>query len=186
MTIESAEHTLERRRLVKKLEASAQDIAPDTKDNSPAEAIVENRNIVLMSADMHIPVMHEHRQNVIRAGTHTQTSQTLWSPSPVFLSTSRCSQLKLACQPLPGAGMNTRSSEGLDDLLVGITRRFREAMSSQTQHRKSKTRSSVTASVDNNCCGSLPALDPNCLCVVDTPSVLANASLQMQVYPARH
>jgi hypothetical protein len=42
--------------------------------------------------------------------------------------------LKLACQPLPGAGMNTRSREGLDDLVVGVTPRFREAMSSQTQH----------------------------------------------------
>jgi len=36
----------------------------------------------------------------------------------------------------------------------------------------------VTAYVDNNCSGSLPALDRNCLCVVEVPSVLANASLR--------
>ena len=70
---------------------------------------------------------------------------------------------KLACQPLPGAGMNTRPREGLDDLVVGITPRFGEATSSRTQHRKSKKKISVTAYVDNNCSGSLPALDRNCL-----------------------
>ena len=37
---------------------------------------------------------------------------------------------------------------------------------------------SVTAYVDNNCSGSLPALDRNWLCVVEVPSVLANASLR--------
>jgi len=66
---------------------------------------------------------------------------------------------KLACQPLPGAGMNTHPREGLDDLVVGVTPRFGEAMSSRTQHRKSKKNFSVTAYVDNNCSGSLPALD---------------------------
>jgi len=90
---------------------------------------------------------------------------------------------KLACQPLPGAGMNTRPREGLDDLVVGITPRFGEATSSRTQHRKSKKKISVTAYVDNNCSGSLPALDRNCLCVVNVPSVLADASLRTRVYP---
>jgi hypothetical protein len=37
---------------------------------------------------------------------------------------------------------------------------------------------SVTAYVDNYCFGSLPALDRNCLCVVEVPSVLADASLR--------
>ena len=37
---------------------------------------------------------------------------------------------------------------------------------------------SVTAYVDNNCSSSLPTLDRNCLCVVDVPSVLADASLR--------
>jgi hypothetical protein len=94
--------------------------------------------------------------------------------------------LKLACQPLPGAGMNTRPRVGLDDLVVGITPRFREATSSRTPHRKSKLRFSVPGYVDNNCSGSLPALDRNCLCVVGVPSVQANASLPTRVYPARY
>jgi len=85
---------------------------------------------------------------------------------------------KLACQPLLGAGMNIRPREGLDNLVVGVTPRFREATSSRTQHRKSKKNISVTAYVDNNCSGSLPALDRNCLCVVEVPSVLADASLR--------
>jgi hypothetical protein len=42
------------------------------------------------------------------------------------------SQCKLACQPLPGAGMNTRPREGLDDLVVGVTPRFGEATLAQT------------------------------------------------------
>jgi len=67
---------------------------------------------------------------------------------------------------------------GLDDLVVGVTPRFGEATSSRTQHRKSKKKFSVTAYVDNNCPGSLPALDRNCLCVVEVPSVLADASLR--------
>jgi len=58
MTIQSAERTLDRRRLMKQLESWAQDIAPDTRDEGPAEAIVETRKIVLTIADMHIPVMH--------------------------------------------------------------------------------------------------------------------------------
>jgi hypothetical protein len=33
-----------------------------------------------------------HQQNVILSGCHTQTSQTLWQPSPLLLSTPRCSQ----------------------------------------------------------------------------------------------
>src|SRR5882757_4488215 len=33
-----------------------------------------------------------HQRNVIRYGCHTQSSQTLRQPSPVLLSTSRCSQ----------------------------------------------------------------------------------------------
>jgi len=33
-----------------------------------------------------------HQQNVIRSGSHTQTSQTLRLPSPVLRSTYRCSQ----------------------------------------------------------------------------------------------
>ena len=37
---------------------------------------------------------------------------------------------------------------------------------------------SITAYVDNNCSGSLPALDRNCLCVVEVPSVLADALLR--------
>jgi hypothetical protein len=53
-----------------------------------------------------------------------------------------------------------------------------EATSSQSQHRKSKKKFSVTAYVDNNCSCSLPALDQNCLCVVEVPSVLADASLR--------
>jgi hypothetical protein len=36
----------------------------------------------------------------------------------------------------------------------------------------------VTAYVDNNCSGSLPVLNRNCLCVVEVPSVLADASLR--------
>jgi hypothetical protein len=36
----------------------------------------------------------------------------------------------------------------------------------------------VKAHVDNNCSSSLPALDRNCLCVVEVPSVLADASLK--------
>jgi hypothetical protein len=74
--------------------------------------------------------------------------------------------------------MNTRPREGLDDLVVGVTPRFGEATSSRTQHRKSKKKFSVTAYVDNNCSGSLPALARNCLCVVEVPSVLADASLR--------
>ena len=85
---------------------------------------------------------------------------------------------KLACRPLLGAGMNTRPRWGLDDLVVGITPRFGEATSSQTQHRKSKKKFLVTAYVDNNCSCSLPALDRNCLCVVEVASVLADASLR--------
>ena len=72
--------------------------------------------------------------------------------------------------------MNTRPREGLDDLVVGVTPRFREATNSRTQHRNQK-RFSVTAYVGNNCSSSLPALDRNCLCVVEVPSVMANASL---------
>jgi len=52
------------------------------------------------------------------------------------------------------------------------------ATSSRTQHRKSEKKFSVTAYVDNNCSGSLPALDGNCLWVVEVPSVLADASLR--------
>ena len=74
--------------------------------------------------------------------------------------------------------MNTRSREGLDDLVVGVTPRSGEATSSRTQHRKSKKKFSVAAYVYNNCSGSLPALDRNCSCVVEVPSVLANASLR--------
>jgi len=55
---------------------------------------------------------------------------------------------------------------------------YSEVRSSRTQHRKSKKKFSVTAYVDNNCSGSLPALDQNCLCVVEVPSVLANTSLR--------
>jgi hypothetical protein len=33
-----------------------------------------------------------HQQNVMRSGSHTQTSPTLWEPSPVLLRTSTCSQ----------------------------------------------------------------------------------------------
>jgi hypothetical protein len=43
---------------------------------------------------------------------------------------------------------------------------------------KIKNKFSVTANVDNNCSGSLSALDRNCLCVVEVPSVLADASLR--------
>jgi len=43
---------------------------------------------------------------------------------------------------------------------------------------KIKKKFSVTAYVDNNCSCSLPALDRNCLCVVEVPSVLADASLR--------
>jgi len=43
---------------------------------------------------------------------------------------------------------------------------------------KIKKKFSVTAYVDNNCSGSLPALDRNCLCAVEVPSVLAVASLR--------
>jgi hypothetical protein len=74
--------------------------------------------------------------------------------------------------------MNIRSREGLDDIVVGVTPRFGEATSSRTQHRKSKKKFSVTAYIDNNCSGSLSALDRNCLCVVEMPSVLANTSLR--------
>jgi hypothetical protein len=37
----------------------------------------------------------KHQQNVNRAGTYTQTSETLGATSPVLLSTSRCSQATL-------------------------------------------------------------------------------------------
>jgi len=81
--------------------------------------------------------------------------------------------------PAPSwCGMNTRPRAGLDDLVVCVTPRFGEATSSRTQHRKSKKKFSVTAFVDNNCSGSLPALDRNCLWVVEVPSVLADASLR--------
>ena len=76
----------------------------------------------------------------------------------------------MVVDPLPGAGTNTRPREGLDDLVVGVTLRFREAMCSQTQHRKSKKKFTDTANVDNNCSGSLPALDRNCVCGGSGPS----------------
>jgi hypothetical protein len=74
--------------------------------------------------------------------------------------------------------MNTRPREGLDDLVVGVTPRFGEATSSRTQHQKSKKKYSVTAYVDNNCSFSLPALDRNCLCVVEVPSVAGRCFTQ--------
>ena len=51
-----------------------------------------------------------------------------WSMRFMLLHT--CTLGKLACQPLPGAGMNTRPREGLEDLVVGITPRFGVATSS--------------------------------------------------------
>jgi len=36
-----------------------------------------------------------HQQTVIRSGSYTQTSLTIWLPLPVLLSTSRCSQTPL-------------------------------------------------------------------------------------------
>jgi len=36
-----------------------------------------------------------HQQSVNRSGSHMQTSQTLWLPLPVLLSTSRCSHAPL-------------------------------------------------------------------------------------------
>jgi hypothetical protein len=50
MTIESEECTLERRRLTKQLEAWARDIAPDTRDDVAAEAIIETMRIGLTSS----------------------------------------------------------------------------------------------------------------------------------------
>ena len=42
MAIDSEEHTQERRRLINyKWKAQARDIAPDTRDDSPAEGIIE-------------------------------------------------------------------------------------------------------------------------------------------------
>jgi hypothetical protein len=43
---------------------------------------------------------------------------------------------------------------------------------------KSKKKFSVTAYVDNNCSGSLPALDRNYLCVVEVPSVAGRCFTQ--------
>jgi len=37
-----------------------------------------------------IYIVHQH--NVFQSGSHTQTTQTLWLPSPVLLSTCKCSQ----------------------------------------------------------------------------------------------
>jgi len=73
----------------------------------------------------------------------THLFHSFWLSQP-FSAAANCgiacskSGPKLACQPLPGAGMNTRPREGLDDLVVGVTPRFGEATSSRTQHRKSK------------------------------------------------
>jgi len=75
-----------------------------------------------------------HQQNVNRSGSHTQTSQSLWLPSPVLLSTSRCSQIPLelskvlsdSARAFSGAPESTCSHGGafmtLWDLTVRIVR----------------------------------------------------------------
>jgi hypothetical protein len=54
-----------------------------------------------------------HQQNVIRSRSHTQTSQTLRQPTPVLLSTSRCSQphLELCKMLSDSARAFSRASE---------------------------------------------------------------------------
>jgi hypothetical protein len=63
-------------------------------------------------------------------------------------------------------------------------------LNTRTQHRKSKMKFSFTVYVDNSCSGSLPALDQNCLCVVEVLPMASEFGLPSSnasaYYPVMH
>jgi len=76
-------------------------------------------------------------------------------------------------QPDPGGGRTIYAPELVINLTVQL-----QPLNIQTEHQNSAMKFSVTAYVDKNWFSSPPALDWNCLCMVEVPSVLADASLR--------
>jgi len=89
-------------------------------------------HLVTQQSPSSLKLMARHQQNVNRSGSQMQISQTLWYPSPVFPSTSRCSQAPLelgavlwdSARAFSGAHESTCSYGGAFRMLRDLTIRI--------------------------------------------------------------
>jgi len=98
-------------------------ITQSLRGGSPAQRPIFNR------AFQYIPALLEfylHQENVIRSGSHTQSSQTLQATSPVLLSTSRRSQTHLVLSKV--LSDSARAFSGAPETSAQICMRLRESL----------------------------------------------------------